>query len=221
MTKNNAQSGNVFLFVMMGVILFAALAFVVSRGMRSETTTGISKRQAELAAVDILDYAQKIERAINKLRSRGVSENDLDFTNAVVAGYAHTPVTADTSKIFHASGGNITWMAPQEKVNDGSEWFFTGETCIPDIGTGSAGCESDTNNNEELLAVLPNLKLSVCEEINKRLNIATMPSGGSISTSQYTGSFADGSSPTGSDGLNAACVTYGGNYVFYYVLLPR
>lgn len=215
------QRGNVFLFVLMGVVLFAALAFVISRGMRSETTTGISRRQSELAAVDIIDYAQKIERAVNKIRSKGISENDIDFTNNVEAGYPHTPVTTPASQVFHPSGGNIAWMAPLENVNDGSPWLFTGETCIVDIGTGGTGCESDGDDNEELLAVLPNIKQTVCEEINKRLGISVMPSGGGVSAAKYTGVFDDDASPTDADGLNAACFTSGGNFTFYYVLLAR
>ena len=35
------------IIVLMGIVLFAALAFVVARGMRSETTTAMSQRQAE------------------------------------------------------------------------------------------------------------------------------------------------------------------------------
>jgi hypothetical protein len=217
----NSERGNVFLFVLLGLILFAALAFVVSRGMRSETTTGISQRQAELAAVDILDYAQRLQRAVAKLSSRGVSENDIDFTNTVVAGYGHTPATPLTSRIFEKTGGSVSWKEPEERANDGSHWMFTGETCIVDIGTGGTGCETDADNNEELLAVLPNLKLSVCTEINKRLNITPMPSGGSTSTSQFTGSYGDDSTPTGTDGLSTACFVSGGNYTFYSVLLAR
>lgn len=219
--KPSSQSGNVFLVVLIGVILFAALAYVVSRGLRSDTTTGISKRQAELAAVDLLDYGQRLERAVTKLSQRGVSENDLDFTNDTVAGYPHTPVQADSHKIFHVSGGHVSWKNPEPDVNDGSPWLFTGDTCIIGVGTGNAGCDSDSASNEELLAILPNIKQSVCEEINRRLNIATMPSGGTLSATKFTGAYADGALPVGADGLTAACVSIGGNYSFYYVLLAR
>ncbi len=219
-SKQNRESGNVFLIILLGVALFGALAFVVARGMRSETATGISRRQAELAAVDILDHAQRLERAVNKLRSRGVSENDIDFTNGVVTGYAHTPVLTGAEAVFDKAGGGASWKNPYPSANDGSPWLFTGSTCIVDIGTGSAGCNSNTASDEELLAVLPNVKANVCEEINKRLHITPMPSGGGFSNTKFTGAYADNASPP-TTALNAACFTVGGNYHFYYVLLAR
>src|SRR5262249_43612067 len=100
-------------------------------------------------------------------------------------------------------------------------WLFTGGTCVPKIGQGETGCSTDGQNDEELLAVLPNLNVNVCNEINKRLNISPTPSGGSLSTSKFTGTFTKGDMPSGVDGLNGACITYGGNYYFYYVLLAR
>jgi len=218
--KNNCgESGNVMIIVLMGIVLFAALAFVIARGMRSETTTAMSSRQSELAAVDILDYAQRLERAVAKLRQKNVSESDLDFSNNIVAGYDHGE--PDENKIFNGAGGGVTYASPQEGVNDGTPWLFTGGTCVVNVGTGAAGCDSDGVNNEELLAVLPNVRQNICDEINKRLNIAATPSGGSISNAKFTGSFNDGASPNGVDGLDAACVSIGGNNYFYYVLLAR
>lgn len=218
--KTSNQSGNVFLFVLLGVALFAALAFVVSRGMRSESATGLSRNQAELSAVDIIDYAQNLERGVNRLRDHSVSENDIDFTNGVVTGYEHSPVLPDTDQVFSKTGGGISWKNPETNVNDGSPWIFTGKMCIVNIGTGGTGCEGNSVNDEELVAVLPNLKANVCEELNKRLGISPMPSGGHISTTKFTGTYSDDASP-GTDGLPAACFTAGGNFYFYYVLLPR
>ncbi|MCC7304950.1 MAG: hypothetical protein IT558_01685 [Alphaproteobacteria bacterium] len=218
---NNTESGNVFLIILLGIALFAALAFTVSRSMRSESAATMSKRQAELAASDIMTYAQRLERAVSKLRSRNVSENDLDFTNAVVAGYPHGVVQPDEHKIFQKSGGGVNWQSPPSNVNDGSDWLFTGATCVPGVGSGSTGCESDGTSNEELLAVLPNLKLIACEEINRRLGISAMPAGGTVSNTKFTGSFSDSAAPVGADGKNAACIESGGNYYFYYVLLAR
>ncbi len=122
--KINSQSGNVFFIVLLGVVLFAALVFVVSRSMRSEATAGMSKRQSELAAVDILSYGQKLEHAVGKLLQRGVSENDIDFTNIPVAGYDHVPPGTAEKMVFQISGGGVSWQSPVTGVNDGSEWLL-------------------------------------------------------------------------------------------------
>lgn len=221
MKKKNksGERGNVFIIVLMGVILFATLAYVVSRGMRGETTGAMSKRQAELKAADILDYASRLERAVTKLRQQGVSESDLDFTNGLVAGYDHAQ--PDEHEIFNPAGGGVSWTAPPENANDGSDWLFTGGTCVVGVGAGGAGCDSNGVSDEELLAVVPNLLRPVCEEINTRLGIAAIPSGGSMSSSKFAGAFSEGNSPSGVDGETAACVEIGGDYYFYSVLLAR
>lgn len=220
MNNRKNESGNVFLIIILGVALFGALAFVVARGMRSETATGISRRQAELAAVDTLDYAQRIERAVAKIRARGTSENDIDFTNGMVAGYPHSPVQPAKNQIFSKAGGGASWKDPHPKANNGAPWLFTGETCVVDVGTGSTGCSSNGLSDEELIAVLPNMNAIVCEEINRRLNVGAMPSGGGYSNVKFTGTYSDANSPP-TTGLNSACFTTGGNYYFYYVLLAR
>src|SRR5699024_1005959 len=112
--------------------------------------------QVELAAIDILDYAQRLERGVEKLRQKGISESDIDFSNSIVAGYDHSPALIDTNNMFLPMGGGVTWRSPAEGINDGSPWIFTGGTCIVNVGSGGAGCASDGASNEELLAVLPN-----------------------------------------------------------------
>ncbi|MGB4057872.1 MAG: hypothetical protein WBK77_07290, partial [Alphaproteobacteria bacterium] len=205
------------------VALFGALAFVISRGMRSETTTGMSERQAELAAVDIISYGQRLERAVGMLQRNGTSENDISFDNPIVSGYIHTPAQPDTHNIFHSAGGKVNWQSPASNVNDGSPWHFTGRSCITGLGTGGAGCGLDSVSNEELIAVLPNIKASVCQTIDKKLGIAAIPanSGGAYSATKFTGAFTDGSEITLPTAYNAACYSQGGAYHFYYALLSR
>lgn len=217
-----SERGNVFLFILLGVVLFSALAFTLSRGMRSDNTTAMSKRQAELIAVDILTYAQKLERTVNQLRRKNISENDISFENSAVAGYNHTPASQDSDKVFNASGGKMTWTSPLPKANDGSEWYFTGRTCVPDIGSGTTGCGADGIGNEELLAVLPNIKQAVCERINSKLGVSGIPaSAATYSATKYQGNFQDDTELTNVSGLSSACFSHGGNYNFYSVLIER
>ncbi len=222
MAKRHNEKGNAFFLILIGVILFAALSFSVARGIRSEGTSNLTKRQADLAATDIVSHAQRLERAVSQLRRKNISENDISFDNPKVSGYAHTPPLADTNKIFNLAGGGAAWKSPMQNVNDGSEWLFTGNTCIPGIGAGSTGCHSDTISNEELLAVLPNLTQTVCEAINSKLGISGIPtdSGGSYSTTKFTGTFGDGTEIILPSTYETACYSNSG-YHFYAVLLVR
>ncbi len=225
--KAQSQRGNVFLFILLGIILFAGLAFVISRGFRSEGTQKISDRRAELAATDILSYTQRLERAINKIRSKSVSESDIslehggEFINASCddSGDAAFPAC----QVFNPGGGSLSPQDPPQDANDGSPWHFTGASCIPDIGTGAAGCDS-SGADEELLAVLPNMDATVCEELNKKLKITGIPAdgGGGHAATPFTGTFADGTEidlPGGP--FSAACFSSGGANHFYAVIMAR
>lgn len=218
------EKGNVFLIILIAVALFAALAFTVSRGFRSTTTTTLSAREVALAASDVITYSQQLERGVNKLRRNGVSESDISFDQTYVSGYAHTSPQPDSHKIFSSTGAGVTWKAPVSGANDTSAWVFTGDTCIGDMGTGAAGCKSDGLPNEELLAVLPNVDSALCSEINSRLDISGIPadSGDGASTTQFKGSFADGNEIVLAGGpYSAACFSRGGAHYFYAVLLAR
>lgn len=222
------EHGNVFLIILMGVILFAALSFTVARGLRGDTATKMSQRQAALAAAEILDTAQKFERAVDRARRKNISENDISFEHD--ADYVNTscdnasdPEFPDC-QIFNKNGTGITYISPDDGVT-ASEWHFTGATCIADIGTGPTGCDADTNTHtEELLAVLPGINDTVCTEINDRLNISGIPAdtGGGASTTKYTGSFANDTEIILAGGpYNSACFSRGGTNYFYYVLIAR
>lgn len=223
--NRKTESGNVFIFILLGVVLFAALSFTVARGMRGDTVSTMSEREAVLAASDILNYAQKLERAVNRIRSRGVSESDISFENTGVAGYTNANCTDNACRIFASSGGAASWKSPPSGANDGSDWVMTGQSCIEDLGTGAAGCGSDGNgSNEELLAILPNVATNLCTAINDRLGISGIPAdgGGGVSSTKFTGSFADGTEVSLPGGPHdAACFSFGGNNYFYAVLLAR
>jgi hypothetical protein len=223
--NNHHERGNVFVFILLGIVLFASLSFFIAKGMRSQTTEGLKGRKAELAAADILSYAQSLERGINRLRMKNVSENDISFESAQDMAYAHTPAVDNAQKLFHPAGGAISWQAPAQDVNDGSDWVFTGGTCIPDLGTGAAGCGSDGNiRNQDLLAVLPNVVEGVCEALNDRLNITGIPadSGGGASITKFTGDFAEDTELILLGGpFTSACFSRGGGFYFYSVLLAR
>ena len=222
-TNRKSERGNVFLFILLGIVLFAALSFTMSRGMRSEGTERIDDRRAALIAADVLTFTQRVERGVNRLRRTGVSENGISFDLASTANYDHGQ--PDTNKVFHTSGGSISYSDPPVNANDGTAWLFTGGTCIPDIGSGAAGCGSDTVSNEELLLVLPNMDVTVCEEINSRLNITAIPTeadNDAPSTGEYVGAFADDAEINLAGGpFNSVCFTDGTNNYFYKVLIER
>ncbi len=216
-----SQSGNVFLFILLGIALFAALAFTISRSMQSTSVGKMSERQAKLAATDIINYAQTLERAVSKLRAKGISENNISFENSKVAGYDYAQPAE--SQIFSDQGGTVQWKSPPPDANNGSEWHFSGDSCVADLGNGADDCNTDTLNNEELIATLPGIDKMVCEEINKGLNIPSIPAdvGSGVSPTKFQGVFGEDKIIDVGAPYSAACVSVGGSYYFYQVLLAR
>jgi len=236
MRKN--QSGNVFVIILVGIALFAALGYTVSRGFRSDSTNNLTKRQADLAAGEILNYAQKISRTVNRLRRNGCSESEISFENSAVADYDF--VTRDACRVFGATGAKLIYKAPESSwlasANSGSagygSWWFGGTNIITDVGGNTQP------GNNELLAVVGYLDQNLCIRINDKLGI-TNPAGvppqdGSASViladaGKYTGTFAGSNAITDTnlDGKSAACFESGGTgpatgtYHFYQVLIER
>ena len=233
--KNARQSerGNVFLFILLGIVLFAALSFTMSRGFRSEGTSKVSQREAELAASEILDYTQKLQRAYDRLRRQGCSENDISFESSVKPAYAFT--TTDNCKIFHPDGGNMDVFPDADYLNTSKvyiayERYRVGGT----FGVDNAGEDS----RSELIFYMGMANSDICRAINKKLGTLDAngdnPSrGGSHIHPGFTGTFTD--PPAGwqfiSNGVPAlqnkksGCFTYydrdPDTELFFYTILER
>lgn len=221
----SSQSGNVFIFILLGVVLFTALAFTMSRGFRGDTTSRMSEREITLAASDMLSYVQRLERAVTALRNKGVSESDISFENALVPGYAHSPAQPANHQVFSPAGGGASWQVAPQGANNGSPWIITGETCVVGLGGDEAGCSSggNTTANEDLILALTHVDGGLCAELNKRLNISGIPAdtGTGVSTAQFTGDFDNGTQLILTPARRTACFSNGGVNYFYSVLLQR
>lgn len=238
-----SERGNVFFIILIGIALFAALAFTLSRGTQSQSTGKLSAHQAKIIAQEMMDYGQRVQRGVQRLLSRGCSENDISFEGAPAqngAAYIHTPVASDSCKVFHPDGGGLT---PLDFSQDGRLITLQGLTWpyrYPFfIANGIAGVGEEARSEMLLVQVFKNIQ--VCIEINNLAGIAnpgdvpprdtTQPLGGT----DFRGTFPDTTATnqyhtTSGDeieGKTAGCYvsnqTNGpeDSYYFYYVLLAR
>lgn len=243
-TKRSRESGNVFFIVMLGVILFAALMFTFSRSAR-QGGENIGEKQAELAATNILAYAQSVERAVDRIRRAGFSEADVSFENASVGGYVNANCGSDECKVFKPSGGSISYTLPQREWLDPNEsaslgfghWVFSRNVCIVDVPTvnGDVNCHANGIDDEDLVLFLPYMNREICLRINGKLGVpntgnAPPLDGGTAvhpTFSKFTGSFVAGYSHgiAGSaiNGRYTGCVynTFTNDYHFHHVLIAR
>ena len=106
--RNDSQKGSIFFYILLGIVLFSALAFTVSRGFRGQSVNALTDRKAELVATSILDYAQEVRYAVDLLRRRGCSETQFNFNPPSENYYTNPNSPVDGScDVFGVSGGNV------------------------------------------------------------------------------------------------------------------
>jgi hypothetical protein len=248
MTNRNhnraAESGNIFLMVMLGVVLFAALMFTFSRSAR-QGGENLSEKQIEIIVTSILSDARKMESVLNRLTMEGCSQQEVSFDhpmwppshvlqsfNPYYYSAVYNNLSAPVDKhchVFDPAGGGLSWIPPVPGANDGTPWVYSGAMRITGMGSDFAALEK----NQELIMYLPFLKKSVCEAINKKLHgTTTIPSvwitsmGGFNKYWAYTGvntgGWASGcwTSPLGifSNNVQVAIPEF---YTFFHILFVR
>ena len=256
MEKNNSfpkvrsnEAGNAFLFILLGVVLFASLSFVMSRGFGTEGTSRISDRRAELAASDILSFSRTMENAVNKLRQKGCSESDLNFDNNVVSGYDNTNAPNNGScDVFGSGGAKSNYQHPLTDWNDAAfsasafynEWAFIAGSSVYDLGAEKGSCSAAAIKDScvELFLLLPYLKKDLCLKINDKLGVTNTnneaPRDAGLNPLKFVGSFSYTPYELGNEsgtsvnlrGKPTGCYSVergSGEIVhhFYYVLLAR
>jgi hypothetical protein len=187
-SKFHSASGNMLLIVLIGIALFAALMFVITRENRYDT--GVSEKAA-LDAQQITTYADKVNGAVQNLMVQNhCLATQISFTN----GASGKCAIFDSTGI---GGGMIVQSPPAEAVDTTSattaswtlpdSYVFEGNVCVEGIGTGPApangsACSATT---AELVFIMPFVTQAVCAQINQiTMNSTTIPT---IATTTFDG----------------------------------
>lgn len=225
MNNSRKDQGNALWIILIAVFAFAFLTFAVTQSSRQDQSS-LSKEQARLKAVEILQYAADIKTAVARvILYNGGDETAINFAyptaNAAYGTYGTTP----KNEIFNPSSGNATWQDPPPAANDGSNYEFMGRLKISGIGTGAAAAGAELTIN------LFSVDSGVCEQINKTLarGWASIPvNAGTITTTRFAGTYTDGDTVVGTGaeltGKYGFCFREAGGgqrYVFTSVLYAR
>ncbi|HPD83421.1 MAG: hypothetical protein R3D88_05485 [Alphaproteobacteria bacterium] len=227
--KKYSEQGNVFIIILVAVALFGLLLFTFSR-TGSQGSGNLSKQQAKIAAQEMLNYARLLESAVNRVRSNGCSESEINFDNTTVAGYTNVSAPVDNScDIFSESGGRVEFSSLSNLTTNGSDWLFSPSIAVVNIGTDSAANVCNQNSCTELIMFLGPLDSTLCSAINTLVNAPiatpeTMTGYGALFTGAYTNTDQLGDATTTYRGISTACIdgnsSPAGLY-FYHVLLAR
>ncbi|MCB1783739.1 MAG: hypothetical protein KDI13_07050 [Alphaproteobacteria bacterium] len=222
--RSSHQRGSVLFYILIAIVLFAALSYAVANMMRGNPEM-LGSEKARVYADDIIAYAAAVRTAVQDLKiSNGCAESDISFSNNFVSGYAHSPVVSNTCKVFELDGGGIGWYAALTDVNGALDWVFTGANKVPDVGIDA---------NPDLVMILPEVKKNLCLAINAKLGIPDVSGDAptdtdDISSTKFTGSYAASAQigqTTHFSGKLAGCfkntVPNPDTYNFYQVLVVR
>lgn len=181
-THRQGERGNVFIFILLGIVLFAALSYVMARGFRSEGTDRMSDKRAGLIASDIFSYGSNIARAVERTKRKGHSETEIDFSNSIMKRHTDpaidwtpNPNCSDTScRVFESGGVKARIFEDASNGNtlpNSTDHPAGGHPSFHRISVKGIGTDA-----EDLLMLIVFLKPAVCEAINKKLNLPSVDS---------------------------------------------
>jgi hypothetical protein len=223
------QSGNIFVYILIAVGLFAALMFTLSKSGGQEDAVGeLSEGQSKILANEIIGYASTASNALVNMQQSGITASQIDFMLPSDSNFNTAP---NIYKFFHPDGGgfNLRPIPPKAKRVGG---FVVGFGSIGPgyyIGRFNNFEWTPTTSNDIIFAA-HDLNQTVCVEINRRLrNDPTIPTTNQAVFERF---FVDAAVTGGVNSsfttvncaaceeIPALCVSNGGasRYTFYSIL---
>jgi hypothetical protein len=228
--SSHPEAGNILIYIL-GAIFLLGLLVVISKGSVTPGA-GIDQETLLLRVAEVQNYGKELERAVSYVMANGHSEVDIRFAHPDAASAYGDITNIPSRQIFSRDGGGATYRKPPQGVQTTpTDWNFTGENFINQIGT---TCSSSLCT--DLIAILKNVSKDFCLLINNKNGI-TNPSnnpptdaGNALTSNLFSGDFSFNSAindiSTDLDNRSEACFEGSndppaGTYHYYRVLLAR
>ncbi len=224
------QRGNILFLILLAVVLFAALSYAVTQGMRGGGKSA-SSENADLAAAQMIQHGSQIENHLTRaMLTDSVPEYGFDLSGTYSMSLTNGTCTAANCRVLsgnaNGSGPVASLRMPTAAIDPGATASYANEWFVIIPITHVKTPLSD------VIMVYRGLTKDACEAINRRMDVpvnlsnatglgdATGYSG--TLTSITTGSSVLGNAVVDVRGRTAACfnhTVYG--YTFYYVVMAR
>ncbi len=132
-------NGSVFIYILVGVALFAALMFSLSRSLTSSSTPILGKGQTKLSANRIAEYTRSIDMAIEKLQLRGCSFSQISYETPDGSNVNINAPADKTCHVFHIRGGGVIYDPLLTNVLCPLTSLAVGESCYGIVYGGTSG----------------------------------------------------------------------------------
>lgn len=226
------EAGNAMIYVLIAIVLFAALSFIVSRQNDNSETSTLDQHRVEIIATQIIETSMQLKQGVDQMLYGGTDPDNLDFVTPDTEP-AFSAGTTHINKVFHPSGGGIVLQplpsgSTNQVSNDPPAQWYIGRF---------VNIEWTSSAEEEVIMTAHQLTRQVCEAINLRLlgNAAPLVTTANPRDILVDDSLHGGANPvewttalcTSCENVIAACVqgpseVPGANvYSFYSIVLSR
>lgn len=231
--KYKTESGNAVIYVLILVVLFAALGFTLSRQSDSSETSGLDAERNSIMATQLIEKANQVKQTVDQMIFSGSAftptTSDLVFITPDDAAFNTAP---NIHKVWHPSGGGMTLPTlPPDAVHQVDAdpvagWYlglFNNVEWTPTTAT-------------DVVLTAHQISEQVCQQINKKITgTTTIPVlAGAVTikevlidTAKHSGG-ANGdldttSCPAGCDGMPSLCISNnaGTMWSFYSLIESR
>lgn len=178
------QSGNALIYVLIAIVLFAALSMTLGRQTDTSEAGALSDEKAEIYANQLIAYAAQAKLVIDQMIFSGADIDDLDFTLPTEAGFNTAP---NIYKVYHPEGGGLTPGTIPAEIQTTtatapvSGWYLGAATNID--WTKTAGTD--------VILVAHKISQQVCEKINLKITDSTNIPSLTVAAGEIRASFID------------------------------
>ncbi len=215
--------GNVFIYILIAVVLMAALTYTLSKNQDSNPGTEITDTQIKSIATSILSYTAAAQNAVNNMSTGGTEISSMQLLRPDQANFNTAP---NTDKLFHPDGGGLQYKSlPPNSTSS------TLSTPVNGYYIGTVQVEWTPTTTKDLVLFAYGISKDVCTELNRKITGSTtipsltMAADGWMNTiaTTWTNSTAlDKTACLACDEKPALCVKDTGTiYTFYNVLVAK
>ncbi len=190
MSRFTAQRGNILFLILLAVVLFAALSYAVTQGMRGGGNDA-SNEKGQAQTAELLNYFAQMDAAVQRMMVTGdVKDYELNFyyqsnNNYVSGTYDNTNCTESRCRVFDPAGGGVSGRSAGPYSRPGNALAKIVLLSVPGVGTPAP----------DLVYIVVSAKTNICLEINKQIGLSDMVYSATHSLSSnvlYENAFAGG-----------------------------
>jgi hypothetical protein len=180
-TSATAESGNVLIYILIAVVLFAALSFAFTQtqqgGQGAKST--LSEGQASLTASQILSHINDVEKAYQSLEIMSGCDpvsDEISFdtpSHSDIPGDSNAPADKSCHIFFDNGGGVEPPLRPHvasttSEMSALNKWGLYSQGSSHSFRHHAPFNEVNTNADAEDLYIISVMQKSVCKKINKQ-----------------------------------------------------